>query len=75
MFISVTTIPAAADMGVSAAFGSWKEARGSTIHLILNVVLLTLVGATTLVIQRRIWQRAGQPVRRSRNEGRDPGLA
>ena len=28
VFISVTTIPAAADMGVSAAFGHWSETRG-----------------------------------------------
>jgi hypothetical protein len=58
----VTTIPAAADMGVSAAFGSWEEARGSTTQLILNVVLLILVGAVCLRIQHRVWRRAGQPV-------------
>ncbi|CAM5677652.1 hypothetical protein SVIOM74S_09836 [Streptomyces violarus] len=29
VFISVTTIPAAADIGVSCAFSSWSEARGS----------------------------------------------
>ena len=38
VFISVTTIPAASDMGLSAAYGSWSEARGSTFQLLLNVV-------------------------------------
>jgi uncharacterized hydrophobic protein (TIGR00271 family) len=56
VFLSVTTIPAAADMGVSAAFGAWSEARGSTIQLVLNVVLLTVVGAVGLLVQRRIWR-------------------
>jgi uncharacterized hydrophobic protein (TIGR00271 family) len=74
VFISVTTIPAAADMGVSAAFGSWKEARGSTTQLILNVVLLILVGALSLVVQHRLWRRAGQPPARRRDRPRR-GLA
>jgi uncharacterized hydrophobic protein (TIGR00271 family) len=57
VFISVTTIPAAADMGLSAAFGSWDEARGSTFQLLLNVVLLIAVGAAGLEAQRAIWRR------------------
>jgi uncharacterized hydrophobic protein (TIGR00271 family) len=58
VFISVTTIPAAADMGLSAAYGSWSEARGSTFQLLLNVVLLIAVGAGGLRLQRFIWHRA-----------------
>jgi uncharacterized hydrophobic protein (TIGR00271 family) len=57
VFISVTTIPAAADMGLSAAYGSWPEARGSTLQLLLNVVLLIVVGAAGLLLQRLIWRR------------------
>lgn len=57
VFISVTTIPAAADMGLSIAYGSWKEARGSTFQLLLNVVLLIAVGAAGLTAQRAIWRR------------------
>lgn len=56
VFISVTTIPAAADMGLSAAYGSWSEARGSTLQLLLNVVLLIAVGAAGLRLQRFIWR-------------------
>jgi uncharacterized hydrophobic protein (TIGR00271 family) len=56
VFISVTTIPAASDMGLSAAYGSWPEARGSTFQLLLNVVLLSAVGAAGLRLQRSFWR-------------------
>ena len=45
VFISVTTIPAAADVGLSIGYGSWSEARGSAFQLLLNVVVLIAVGA------------------------------
>jgi len=64
VFISVTTIPAAADIGVSLAFGSWAEARGSALQLLLNVVLLVAVGAAGLTTQRAIWARLGARKRR-----------
>jgi uncharacterized hydrophobic protein (TIGR00271 family) len=57
VFISVTTIPAAADMGVSAAFGSWQEALGSTEQLFLNVFLLASVAAVGIPAQRAVWRR------------------
>ena len=59
VFISVTTIPAAADAGLSAAFGSWDEAGGSVLQLLLNVVLLIVVGAGGLSAQRALWRRIG----------------
>jgi uncharacterized membrane protein len=59
VFISVTTIPAAADIGVSLAFGSWHEAGGSALQLLLNVILLIAVGAAGLSAQRAIWRRRG----------------
>jgi uncharacterized hydrophobic protein (TIGR00271 family) len=55
VFISVTTIPAAADVGVSLAYHSWPEAGGSTIQLLLNVGLLTIIGALALRFFRRVW--------------------
>jgi uncharacterized hydrophobic protein (TIGR00271 family) len=65
VFISVTTIPAAADIGVSAAFGHWREVRGSVLQLLLNAGLLIIVGAVALRTQRRLWRnwsaRAGSP--------------
>jgi uncharacterized hydrophobic protein (TIGR00271 family) len=56
VFISVTTIPAASDMGLSAAYGSWTEARGSTFQLLLNVAVLIAVGAAGLRLQRAVWR-------------------
>ncbi|HEX6476399.1 MAG TPA: DUF389 domain-containing protein [Acidimicrobiales bacterium] len=60
VFVSVTTIPAAADIGVSAAFASWKELRGSLFQLLLNIVLLIVVGAIVFHFQRRLWHRFGR---------------
>jgi uncharacterized hydrophobic protein (TIGR00271 family) len=56
VFISVTTIPAAASVGISIAYSSWSEARGSFFQLLLNVVLLIVVGAAGLHAQRAIWR-------------------
>ncbi len=57
VFISVTTIPAAASVGLSIAYSDWSEAGGSALQLLLNVVLLIAVGAAGLSAQRRIWRR------------------
>jgi uncharacterized membrane protein len=57
VFISVTTIPAAADIAVSVAFGRWREASGSAVQLLLNVGLLIIVGAAALRAQRLIWRK------------------
>jgi uncharacterized hydrophobic protein (TIGR00271 family) len=72
VFISVTTIPAAADIGVSLAFDSDKEARGSLLQLILNVVVLTVVAIVGLPIQAAIWRRTAERAadRRLRAGGR-----
>ncbi len=70
VFISVTTIPAAADIGVSSAFENWSEARGSLIQLLLNVAILIAVGAVGLTVQRRVWRRVA---RRARGRGRAVG--
>lgn len=57
VFISVTTIPAASDIGASAAYGGWQEAWGSALQLLLNVTVLTAVAIVGLPAQRRIWHR------------------
>ncbi|MEV0650981.1 DUF389 domain-containing protein [Phytomonospora sp. NPDC050363] len=57
VFISVTTIPAASDCGVSMAFGSRTDAWGSLVQLLLNVVVLIVVGFLTLRVQRVLWRR------------------
>jgi uncharacterized hydrophobic protein (TIGR00271 family) len=57
VFISVTTIPAAASVGISIAYALWDEAAGSALQLLLNVVVLLAVGYSGLVAQRKIWRR------------------
>jgi uncharacterized hydrophobic protein (TIGR00271 family) len=57
VFISVTTIPAAAAMGVSAAYRNWDETKGATEQLLLNVAILVVVGVGALAVQRRFWNR------------------
>jgi uncharacterized hydrophobic protein (TIGR00271 family) len=56
VFISVTTIPAAADIGVSIVYGARREAVGSLEQLLLNVGLLIVVGALALRAQRSLWR-------------------
>ena len=60
VFISVTTIPAASDIGVSLAFGSEHEAWGSALQLLLNVTVLAVVAVVGLPAQRAIWRRIGR---------------
>jgi len=57
VFISITTIPAAASVGLSVAFANWHDAAGSLLQLVLNVALLIVVGAAGLSLQRVIWRR------------------
>jgi uncharacterized hydrophobic protein (TIGR00271 family) len=64
VFISVTTIPAAADISLSIAYASWSEARGAAFQLLLNVAVLIVMGALVLRVQRMIWgarERAESP--------------
>jgi uncharacterized membrane protein len=61
VFISVTTIPAAASLGLSAAFSNWHDAAGSLYQLLLNVVILIAVGAAGLTTQRALWHRLAGP--------------
>jgi uncharacterized hydrophobic protein (TIGR00271 family) len=57
VFVSVTTIPAASDVGLSTSYGLWHEAWGSFVQLLLNVAILVVVGMVMLVVQRRVWTR------------------
>lgn len=57
VLISVTTIPAAAAIGVSAALGNASDARGATVQLLVNVGALVVAGVATLWVQRWAWDR------------------
>ena len=63
VLISVTTIPAAANIGVAAAYGEWSAARGSAEQLVVNVAALLLAGTLTLAFSRWMYGR-----RRSRHD-------
>jgi uncharacterized hydrophobic protein (TIGR00271 family) len=57
VFISVTLIPAAADMGVSLAYGQGRETWGSTLQLAANLAILVVAAIIGLPVQRAIWGR------------------
>jgi uncharacterized hydrophobic protein (TIGR00271 family) len=57
VLISVTTIPAAANIGVAAAFGDWPEWGGAMGQLSLNLGAIFLAGIGTLYLQRLLYRR------------------
>ena len=57
VFISVTTIPAAANIGVAAAFGRGSEAVGASLQLLVNLVLIVVAGAITFTVERWVDRR------------------
>lgn len=57
VLISVTTVPAAANVAVAAAFGVWPEAAGSALQLVINLAAIVLAGLLTLVVQLCWWRR------------------
>ncbi|HYU60003.1 MAG TPA: DUF389 domain-containing protein [Solirubrobacterales bacterium] len=79
VLISVTTIPAAANIGVAAALGDGEEWLGAMEQLSLNLGMIFLAGIGTLYVQRLLYMRrrrrhlydgareaAGLPMGRSR---------
>jgi uncharacterized membrane protein len=60
VLISVTTIPAAANIGVAAALSDWSEWRGAMAQLSINLTAIVLAGITTLYLQRRLFERRRQ---------------
>jgi uncharacterized hydrophobic protein (TIGR00271 family) len=69
VLISVTTIPAASNIGVAAAYDDWEEAGGAAAQLGINLTSIVLAGLLTLYIQRRYY------VARRRKHLRDPSRA
>ena len=57
VLICVTTIPAAANIGIAAAFGDWDTFAGSTGQLAVNLAGILLAGTLTLYIQRKLYHR------------------
>ena len=67
VLISVTTIPAASNVGVAAAYQDWESFRGSLGQLGLNLAMLLIAGTLTLAVQRASYarRRAGHERRRA----------
>lgn len=57
VFISVTTIPALAGIGVSIAAGDFHDVAAAATQLFVNVVGLVTACVVTLYIQWRAWRR------------------
>jgi uncharacterized hydrophobic protein (TIGR00271 family) len=55
VLVSVTTIPAASNIGVAAAYGEWSAARGAAGQLAVNLAGIVVAGLLTLFIQRRYY--------------------
>jgi uncharacterized hydrophobic protein (TIGR00271 family) len=55
--ISVTTIPAAAYVGVAAGLGEWRGALGALAVLGVNLAMLLLAGTVTLAVQAVVQRR------------------
>jgi uncharacterized hydrophobic protein (TIGR00271 family) len=57
VLISVTTIPAAGNAGVAAAYGDWEEFGGALAQLGINLSCLIAAGIATLALQRGLFVR------------------
>ncbi len=57
VLISVTTIPAAANIGVAAAYGDRDGWTGSLAQLALNLVSIVVAGTLVLTVQRSLYDR------------------
>ncbi len=57
VFISVTTVPAAADMAISLALGGGREFVSAATQLGINLAGITVAATATLALQRVLWRR------------------
>ncbi len=73
VLISVTTIPAAAAIGVAAAFADWPDVWGAVAQLAINLTAIVLAGVVTLSVQRRVFNRRRAAHRRDRRAAPPPG--
>jgi uncharacterized hydrophobic protein (TIGR00271 family) len=63
VLISVTTIPAAANVGVAAAYRDWEEWRGAALQLAINLSMIVVAGVATLAVAR--WRHARRRARQT----------
>ena len=63
VLVSVTTIPAAANVGVAAAYRDWNELGGAAFQLGINLIAIVLAGVATLGLQRAFFVRRKRAAR------------
>ena len=64
--VSITTIPAAADIGLSISYRDWSSVGGSGAQLAVNIVGLMFASALTLALQRWVFNRRMERRERTR---------
>ena len=57
VFISVTTVPAAADFAAGIVTGQQGTAVGALVQLVVNLVCIVAAAVLTLLFQRSYWRR------------------
>jgi len=57
VFISVTTVPAAADMAIALALGGGHEFARAATQLGINLAGIIIAATGTLAVQRALWRR------------------
>ena len=57
VLVSVTTIPAAANVAVASAYGDWAECGGALGQLVINLTAIVVAALVTLAVQRRLASR------------------
>jgi uncharacterized hydrophobic protein (TIGR00271 family) len=55
--VSITTIPAAADIGLALSYSDWESVEGASLQLGLNIVSLLIAATLMLAFQRRRFDR------------------
>lgn len=66
VLISVTTIPAAANIGIAAAYGDGDGWVGSITQLALNLTSIVVAGSLVLAVQRALYARRRRSARAER---------
>jgi uncharacterized membrane protein len=75
VFISVTTVPAAADMAVSLALGGGEEFTSAAIQLGVNLAGIPVAAIATLGAQGLVWRRVPGALPHLDRVGRGPGVS
>ena len=72
VLVSVTTIPAASNVGVASAYGEWDAAWGAVQQLAINLAGIVVAGVVTLAIQNHDFVIRRQKHLKERARGESP---